>query len=201
LYRQPGVERPSRRRTAAEEEPVLARSLGDGVELRLLEERDAAALFALIDANRARLREWLPWVDNEQSPETTRRFLRSAQRQLDDNRGGQYAIVEHGQLAGVVGQHPIDWANRAVNVGYWLGAAYEGRGLMTRACRALVTYAFREQRLHRVEIRAAPANRRSRAIPERLGFRQEGVLRDAEWLYDHHVDLVVYGMLADEWQE
>ena len=180
---------------------MLASALGDGVTLRLLEECDAEALFALIDANRARLRQWLPWVDNEQSPDTTRRFLRSAQRQLEDNRGGQYVIVEHGQLAGVLGQHPIDWANRTANVGYWLGAAYEGCGLMTRACRALVTYAFREQGLHRVEIRAAPANRRSRAIPERLGFRQEGILRDAEWLYDHYVDLVVYGMLADEWQE
>jgi ribosomal-protein-serine acetyltransferase len=180
---------------------MLASSLGDGVTLRLLEERDAAALFGLIDANRTRLRQWLPWVDNEQSPETTRRFLRSAQRQLEDNRGGQYAIAAHGQLAGVVGQHPIDWANRACNVGYWLGAAYEGRGLMTRACRVLVTYAFSEQGLRRVEIRAAPTNRRSRAIPERLGFRQEGVLRDADWLYDHYVDLVVYAMLADEWEE
>ena len=72
---------------------------------------------------------------------------------------------------------------------------------MTRACRALVTHAFRELGLHRVEIRAAPGNRRSRAIPERLGFRQEGILRDAEWPYDHYVDLVVYAMLADEWEE
>jgi ribosomal-protein-serine acetyltransferase len=180
---------------------VLARSLGEGVELRLLDERDAAALFALIDANRARLREWLPWVENEQSAEGTWRFLRAARRQLDDNRGGQYAIWEHGQLAGVVGQHPIDWGNRAGALGYWLGGAYEGRGLVTRACRTLVSYAFRDLGLHRVEIRAALANRRSRAIPERLGFRQEGILRDAEWLYDHYVDLVVYGMLADEWQE
>jgi ribosomal-protein-serine acetyltransferase len=52
-----------------------------------------------------------------------------------------------------------------------------------------------------VEVRAAPGNRRSRAIPERLGFRQEGILRDAEWLYDHYVDLVVYAMLADDWPE
>jgi ribosomal-protein-serine acetyltransferase len=180
---------------------MLARSLGDGAELRLLDDEAAAPLFALIDANRAHLRQWLPWVDHEQSVEAARTFLRAAQRQLADNRGGQYGIWHRDQLAGVIGQHPIDWENRAGALGYWLGAAHEGRGLMTRACRALVTHAFRDLGLHRVEIRAAPANRRSRAIPERLGFRQDGILRDAEWLYDHYVDLVVYGMLADEWPE
>ena len=180
---------------------MFAYPLGDDAALRLLEERHAEALYALIAANRAHLREWLPWVDNEQSPDTTRAFLRTALQQHADNRGGQYGIWERGQLAGVIGQHPIDWANRSGSLGYWLGAAYQGRGLMTRACRALVTYAFREQGLHRVEVRAALGNARSRAIPERLGFRQEGFLRDAEWLYDHYVDLVVYGMLADEWRE
>jgi ribosomal-protein-serine acetyltransferase len=127
--------------------------------------------------------------------------LRAAQATLAAGLGGQYAICVEEQLAGVIGQHHIDWPNRAGMLGYWLGAAYEGRGLMTHACRALVTHMLREQGLHRVEVRAAPGNRRSRAIPERLGFRQEGILRDAEWLYDHYVDLVVYAMLADDWPE
>ena len=72
---------------------------------------------------------------------------------------------------------------------------------MTTACRAYVDHAFTRLDVHRVEIRCAVENRRSRAIPERLGFRLEGTLRDAEWLYDHFVDSVVYGMLADEWKE
>jgi ribosomal-protein-serine acetyltransferase len=51
-----------------------------------------------------------------------------------------------------------------------------------------------------VEIRAAVENKKSRAIPERLGFLFEGVERDGEWLYDHFVDLAVYGMLAADWR-
>jgi ribosomal-protein-serine acetyltransferase len=69
---------------------------------------------------------------------------------------------------------------------------------MTAACRAVVRHAFAEMHLQRVVIRCAVENRRSRAIPERLGFKLEGVEREAEWLYDHFVDLAVYSLLERE---
>jgi ribosomal-protein-serine acetyltransferase len=50
-----------------------------------------------------------------------------------------------------------------------------------------------------VEIRAGVGNRRSRAVAERLGFRQEGVLSEAELVGDHYIDHVVYAMLARDW--
>lgn len=71
---------------------------------------------------------------------------------------------------------------------------------MTKACKACIDYAFNELKLHRLEIRCAVENERSRAIPERLGFTNEGTIREAEWLYDHFVDHVVYGMLEREWK-
>ena len=71
---------------------------------------------------------------------------------------------------------------------------------MTKACRVLVGYAFRELRLNRVEIYCAVENQRSRRIPERLGFTEEGTHRQAEWVHDHFKDLVSYSMLAGEWK-
>ena len=76
----------------------------------------------------------------------------------------------------------------------------QGRGIVTKACRTLVTYAFEQYTLNKVEIHCATGNTRSRAIPEKLGFVQEGIIRQAEWLNDHYVDMVVYGMLASEWK-
>jgi ribosomal-protein-serine acetyltransferase len=70
---------------------------------------------------------------------------------------------------------------------------------MTKVVRALTDYALKELGLHKVEIRAAVGNKKSRSIPERLGFVNEGCIRQAEWLYDHYVDHVVYGILAEEW--
>ncbi|HEX8685562.1 MAG TPA: GNAT family protein, partial [Pyrinomonadaceae bacterium] len=110
-------------------------------------------------------------------------------------------IFSGGRVAGSIGYNNIDWANRKTDIGYWLGAAYQGRGLMTRSCRALVGHAFGELRLNRVEIYCAVANVRSRRIPERLGFAQEGTHRQAEWVHDHFKDLVSYSMLAAEWKE
>ena len=71
---------------------------------------------------------------------------------------------------------------------------------MTAAVSALVRHGFRALKLNRIEIRAGVRNRRSRAIPERLGFRHEGTLRQAERLADRYVDHAVYGMLAGEWR-
>jgi ribosomal-protein-serine acetyltransferase len=96
--------------------------------------------------------------------------IRLTRRQVADNDGFQTAIVCDGRIVGAVGFHGIDWDNRSSSIGYWLDAGHQGRGIMTSAVRALVDHALRGWELNRVEIRAAPDNRRSRAIPERLGI-------------------------------
>jgi len=177
---------------------MFSYSLGDDAELRLLEEPHAYALYQLTDTNRSYLRQWLPWVDETNSVDDTRRFIRIATQQFASNQGYECGLWWHGELVGTIGNHRIDWRNGATSIGYWIGEAYQGHGLMTRAARALIAHAFDTLHLQRVEIRVATGNRRSRAIPERLGFREEGILRQVEWLYDHYVDHVVYGRLASD---
>jgi len=173
--------------------------VGDDLEMRLLEERDAEQLFALTEENRAYLRQWLPWLDDTTRLADTRAFIRSALQQFADENGFQVVILCKGEPAGVAGLHYINRQDGKTEIGYWLGESFQGKGIMTRCCRALVDYAFNELGLDRVEIRCATENVRSRAIPERLGFSREGLQKDAEWLYDHFVDLVVYSMRAADW--
>ncbi|HSK70354.1 MAG TPA: GNAT family protein, partial [Pyrinomonadaceae bacterium] len=66
--------------------------------------------------------------------------------------------------------------------------------------RALIDHAFNELKLNRVEIRCGFENTKSRRIPEKLGFKEEGVIKQAEWLHDRFIDLVIYATLANEWQ-
>jgi ribosomal-protein-serine acetyltransferase len=182
--------------TAAES--ALSFSLGGGQSLRLLTPADAAELYELVDRNRGFLSEWLPWPPM-QTAERTREFIAASQKQLAANQGFQAAIIDAGRIVGEIGFHRVDWENRSTSIGYWLAEDAQGRGLVTQAARAVVDHAFGAWRLNRVEIRAGVGNLRSRAIAERLGFTQEGVLRQAELVGDRYVDHVVYAMLARDW--
>ena len=172
--------------------------LDGDLHLRPLAESDADELFALVESDRAHLARWMPWAQS-QSRAGIAEFIRGTRKQFADGNGFQVAIVSGGAIAGVAGFHPFDRRNRSASIGYWLAERYEGRGIMTRTVRALVDHALGAEGLHRVEIRVAPGNARSRAIPERLGFRAEGTLRESERLGDGYLDSVVYGMLAHEW--
>ena len=81
-------------------------------------------------------------------------------------------------------------------IGCWLEPAAEGRGLITAACRMLLTYAFEERGLHRAEWRCRADNVRSSAVAERLGMTLEGVLREAWKVGDTFYDKQVWSILA-----
>jgi ribosomal-protein-serine acetyltransferase len=171
--------------------------LGDGVELRSLEPEDADAVFAVIDANREHLRRWFPWVDPTVSAAEPRSFIeRSRASETDVEAVG---IWVDGEYAGGIGMR-VDAMQNHGELGYWLAKSFEGRGLVTKGCRALIEYGLHELGLHRIQIEAAPDNVRSRAVAERLGFTQEAQLREAGLAAGGYHDLVVYGLLENEWR-
>jgi ribosomal-protein-serine acetyltransferase len=172
----------------------------DDVYLRLLDVTDTQEVHRLIEANLVYLARWLPWATS-QTFDDTLDFIRRTRSQLSDNDGFQTAIVLEEGIVGVIGYHAIDWPNRSTRIGYWLDEGHQGRGIMTASVRVLVDHALSIWRLNRVEIRAAADNRRSRAIPERLGFRQEGTLRQAELVDGGYLDSVIYSMLEADCRE
>jgi len=167
--------------------------------LRLMGEADAPELYELVDANRAHLAEWMPWAAG-QDLAGTERFILEADAQFKANNGFQAALAPTGPIIGGAGFHSIDWTNRNTTIGYWLAEDQQGQGTMTTTVRALIDHAFNEWNLHRIEIHCAPANHRSRAIPERLGFREEATLRETEHVGGRWLDSIVYGLLEDEWK-
>jgi ribosomal-protein-serine acetyltransferase len=175
-------------------------TVAEGIELRQFRPEDAEAVFESVERHRAYLRQWLPWVEQTHSAEDIREFIARAQGQFEAGQGPQAAIWVDGKPAGSLGCHPIDWGNRNCSIGYWIDPGLQGRGIVTWCCAAMLDYLFGELGLHRVEIRCATGNTRSCAIPERLGFIREGVAREAEWVNDRWLDLVVWSMLAREWR-
>lgn len=171
------------------------------IRLSIMDDVHAAELFRLVDSNRTHLREWLPWLDSQKSVADSQDFVRVMRQQFKNNESMTTGIWYKDSLCGVIGYHRFDWMNKSSMIGYWIAADYQGKGIMTEACRGMLDYGFTRLGLHRVEIKCATGNRRSCAIPERLGFVKEGIARHGEWLYDHHVDLAIYSMLAPDWKK
>ncbi|MFJ7841788.1 GNAT family N-acetyltransferase [Lysinibacillus sphaericus] len=176
-------------------------SINEHTYLKMLDLNDVEELFALTDRSRETLREWLPFVDNVKTVKDTEQFVRNAMQQYADHNGIQAGIYYDGKLAGVIGYHQVNWQHKWTSIGYWLGNEFVGKGLVTNSMRAFIDFAFEYLKLNRIEVRVAVGNIRSRTIPKVLGFNEEGRLRDAEWLYDHYVDQVVYGLTAVEWKK
>jgi ribosomal-protein-serine acetyltransferase len=171
--------------------------LDEGVVLRHYEMSDLDALWSAIEAERARLAVWMPFLRDAKTIEDERGWLESVTAEPRGLAGG--SLWRADDLLGGVGLM-ADAFGIVAEIGYWIRSSEEGRGLVTRACRALIDIAFDELELHRVVIRAGVENLRSRAVPERLGFTYEGVAREEGRGSGGFYDLAVYGLLDREWR-
>ena len=176
-------------------------AVSPAIGLRVPTATDAGPLFAAVDANRDHLRRWLPWLDQNRSLDQSRAFIEYCAKARLARQSVTWLIEYQGHLAGVISINDLRWHSRACEIGYWIALEFEGKGVMTQSVAALVDLALNRLALHRVEIRVAVGNRRSRAIPERLGFTREGIARDSEWLYDHFESLVLYSLLSTDARE
>lgn len=179
---------------------MFALALEDDLALRLYERRDAEELYALVEANRDHLERWFPWTAGTRGPDDTRAFIEAGLRRFAAGDGFECGIVEADRLVGTLGLHFVTRPEGVTEMGYWLDQDAQGRGLMTRSVSGLLPHLFGAMDLNRVEIRTDPANDRSRAVPERLGFQREGVLREVGLRAGRRYDHVVYALLRDEWR-
>lgn len=179
---------------------MFSKAIGPDLELRLVEDRHVQGVYDLVRRNLEHLNPWMPWATDGYSLDGARAFQRRCLEQFARNEGFSAGVFERTAIVGVIGFHHLVWENRSVSCGYWLSADAQGRGIMTAATRAMVDHAIGELGLNRVEIRCGTDNARSRAIPRRLGFVEEGVVRQAERVGERYLDHVVYSMLAEDWK-
>lgn len=180
---------------------MFSYKVSDDIELKMMQAHYAQDVFNLVDKNRDHLREWLQWVDYTKSVEDTLEAGKKFRMAWAETGALQCGIWYKGKLAGMIGTHDIDHANKRSSVGYWLAKDYAGKGIVTQSVAAILDYAFNEVNLNHMTLRAATGNKKSRAVAERLGFTHEGTLRDYELNGDEFLNLEVYGMRASEWKK
>lgn len=170
------------------------------ISLVLIEDSHAAGIFNLINTCRPYLKQWLPWVDNTKTVDDTRDFIKFCQQRYESKTGLDLCILVENNPAGIISLHKIDYLNKTTSIGYWLADIFQGHGSMTKACGKLTDYCFTTLDLNRVEIKCATGNLKSQAIPQKLNFKKEGTLRQAEFLNNEFVDLYLFSVVKAEWK-
>ena len=175
---------------------------GGRVHLRPPMMQDYAAWAELRALSRQHLTPWEPqWTRDELTRSSFRRRLRQFQRELRDDQGYAYLIFSDGDgtlLGGLNISNVRRGVSQAASIGYWMGAPYAGRGLMTEAARAAVAFAFASLRLNRLEAACLPSNAASARVLEKVGFKYEGLARrylkiNGQWR-DHNL----FALLHDD---
>lgn len=179
---------------------MFSHRVDDDVELFLLMPHHADELFTLVDANRDSWGKWLGWVNRINNADKMREFIQAGLERFGKGEAMYLGMRYQGKFVGraTFGDIDREYANR-LNLGYAIDSAYQGKGIVTRAVKAMVDYALDDLSLRKVEIVCAVENTASRAIPQRLGFLQEGIIRGEYYADGLYYDMVVYGILADEW--
>jgi ribosomal-protein-alanine N-acetyltransferase len=95
----------------------------------------------------------------------------------------------------------LDATHRRAEIGYALGRAHWGQGLMREALAALFGFAFGELGLHRIEADVDPRNEGSIRILEKQGFQREGLLRERYHVGGEVQDALYFGLLRPEWRD
>ncbi|MDX8291003.1 GNAT family protein [Metabacillus indicus] len=168
--------------------------------LAILEPRHAEELYTLIDNSRERIGQWLAFPSKTNQVQDIHSFIQSSLKRLAENNGYWAGVWYKDEIAGSIGFLYIDWEARKTEIGYWLGNAFTGKGLAAKSVTQMIEHAFNDLDLRKVEINAASKNFKSRSIPERLGYTQEGVIRNYEYLNNEFHDRVIYGLLKEEWK-
>lgn len=174
--------------------------IDDALQLRSLQSTDAGELFEAVNSSREHLRPWMPWVDMTQKPEHSQQFIQQILHQQDAQEAMALGIFQNARLAGTVGMHGWDHHLKKANLGYWIAKEHEGKGLVLASMKSFIDFLFSKAGLNKVEIHYMLANERSASVARRLGFKVEGVIRQSYILHGNYHDLVVTGLLRNEWK-
>lgn len=179
---------------------MLKFQITDEIELRPFSDENADEIFVAIKANYQHLRPFLHWVTADYSVVSAKEFIERNKKAAAENTSQTFGIFYNEKVVGVIGFINFNWQSRRTELGYWIVKNCEGKGIITKSCKALINYAFDEMEINRIQIHCATENVKSRAVPEGLGFKLEGILRQSEWRHTRFFDMAIYALLKEEWR-
>jgi len=171
--------------------------------LRPFKRRDTAAIHKAVTGSLTELQPWLPWASLDYSRSVTQHFIRDSMNAWDSGRAFDFGVRRPEAPDRHVGNVSVWFTSRAYRVGevgYWVRTDETGKGVCTEVTARVLQVGFEELGLHRVTLRIAVGNRGSERVAEKLGFLQEGTLREDVKVGSRWLDHTVWGLLDNEWR-
>lgn len=179
---------------------MLKLSVSEDLVLQNFREEDVEELFSVIQSNAAHLQAWIPWIDARfNSWEHMRTFVQEQHNAMKEQEGLMLGIYKREQLIGMAGLQHWDHDVSMAELGFWLSKDFLKQGIMKQTLGRLLRFGFGEMALLRVTAAFPINNIQAHKCLERLDFKVEGVLRKHIVHHGLRTDMVLMGLLREEW--
>jgi ribosomal-protein-serine acetyltransferase len=164
------------------------------ISVVLVDRQYASDFIELLQGEREMLSQWLIWPKFTLEVSDNLQFVNESLEQIQAGTSINCYILNNGRVCGGSGLVSINQTLKKAEIGYWLCASMQGKGIISRVCNALVALAFEHLKLQVIEIRVAEFNLPSRKVCERLGFKLDGTIKHAELLNGQIINHAVYSL-------
>ncbi|KQB05453.1 GNAT family N-acetyltransferase [Vibrio anguillarum] len=171
------------------------------LKLALVSHKFAPHYLEIVSREREYLSQWLAWPPHANNEEFFLSFINRSLHDYADGKSLVCSMIYKDKLVGNISFNSINHELKKVEMGYWLSAEYQGKGIVSRSVLKLIDFAFTDLNMEKVQISAARENQPSRNVCERLGFLLEGIITRSENLNGRVVDHAVYGLSRPSWPE
>lgn len=170
--------------------------------LRLLKASDHDAFFHLMENNQSRLEQFFAGiVAKTLTIDATKIFLDDVGQKIKNKTYIPYVLIDKksNTIAGFIDLKNIDWNIPKTELGLFIDAQYEGKGIASKAFHLVCKHCFEHHGFHKLFLRTHPTNGSAIAVAEKTGFKKEGLLRDDyRTTSGELVDLLYYGLLQTD---
>lgn len=167
------------------------------IKLALVQHSFAPLYAQLAKDNFEYLEEWLAWPPVCKSQCDFEEFIQRSLHDYADGKSMVCAIFYQNELVGNASFNTINRDLKKAEIGYWLAQPFQGKGVVTRVCQALINIAFSDLNMQKIQISVAVENKPSRSVCERLGMMLEGVITNEEYLSGRIIDHAIYGLFKE----
>jgi len=168
--------------------------------LRPYKPTDMAKMFSAVRESFHELSPWMPWCHDDYSIEDSKNWIELSAKNWNQENEYNFAITDSkdGSYLGGCGLNHINSIDRWANLGYWVRSSRVNHGIATSATLLLSQFGFRELEFNRIEIVVAVENKTSQRVAEKVGAKQEGIMRNRLLLHDKLHDAVLFSLIPTD---